>query len=68
MRHFSGLSAPAHNGLVVACGMPLLNAELLTYLHSLREGYEAVVPVLKGRPESTHALYSKSACRTSNSD
>ena len=63
-----GCRLPAHNGLVVACGMPLLNSELLTYLNSLREGYEAVVPVLKGRREPTHALYSKSACHTSNSE
>jgi molybdopterin-guanine dinucleotide biosynthesis protein A len=46
-------------GLGVACDMPFLNIELLTYLNSLREWYEAVVPVLKSRPEPTHPLYSK---------
>ena len=57
---FSGLSATNSDwGLVVACDIPFLNSELLTYLNSLREGYDAVVPVLKSRPEPTHALYSK---------
>ncbi|MDA0734018.1 MAG: molybdenum cofactor guanylyltransferase [Chloroflexi bacterium] len=59
---FSGLSAAKEEwGLVVACDMPFLNQELLMYLLSLREGFDAVVPVLEGRPEPTHTLYSK-AC------
>lgn len=57
---FSVLSATNSDwGLVVACDMPFFNSELLTYLNSLREGYDSVVPVLKGRPEPTQALYSK---------
>jgi len=59
---FSGLSAAREDwGLVVACDMPFLNPKLLMYLMSGREGVDAVVPVLGGRPEPTHALYSK-AC------
>ena len=59
---FSGLSAAQQGwGLVVACDMPFLNLDLLRYLASLREGVDAVVPVLEGRPEPTHSLYSK-AC------
>jgi molybdenum cofactor guanylyltransferase len=59
---FSGLMAVRGEwGLVVACDMPFLNLELLRYMMSLREGADAVVPVLEGRPEPTHALYSR-AC------
>ncbi len=59
---FSGLTAARQEwSLVVACDMPFLNLELLRYLMSRREGFVAVVPVLEGRPEPTHALYSK-AC------
>jgi molybdopterin-guanine dinucleotide biosynthesis protein A len=59
---FSGLTAAREEwGLVVACDMPFLNLELLRYMMSLRENVDAVVPVLEGRPEPTHALYSR-AC------
>ena len=59
---FSGVSAMGNEwGVVVACDMPFLNTALLRYMLSLREGFDAVVPVLAGRPEPTHALYSK-AC------
>lgn len=59
---FSGVSAMNIEwGVVVACDMPFLNIALLRYMLSLRDGFDAVVPVLDGRPEPTHALYSK-AC------
>ena len=59
---FSGVSAMGNEwGVVVACDMPFLNIALLKHMLSLREGFDAVVPVLDGRPEPTHALYSK-AC------
>jgi molybdopterin-guanine dinucleotide biosynthesis protein A len=59
---FSGLSAAQREwGVVVACDMPFLNLDLLRYMTSLREAADAVVPVLEGRPEPTHSLYSK-AC------
>lgn len=45
--------------LCVACDMPFLNPELLTYLIGLRDGYDAVVPVIGGHPQGLHALYSK---------
>ena len=57
---FTGLtSAEGEWGLVVACDMPFLNLELLGHMLSLRDGYDVVVPVLEGRPEPTHAAYSK---------
>ncbi len=59
---FSGVSAMGDEwGMVVACDMPFLNIALLKHMLSLREGFDAIVPVLDGRPEPTHALYSK-AC------
>jgi len=57
---FSGLSSVQEEwGLVVACDMPFLNLELLRYMMSLRVNTDVVVPVLEGRPEPTHALYSR---------
>ena len=59
---FTGLSVADWDwGIVVACDMPFLNLELLQHMLSLRIGYDAVVPMLEGRPEPTHAAYSK-AC------
>ncbi len=58
---FSGLSAASNSwGFVVACDMPFLNLELIAHLLELRPGSDAVVPVLDGYPEPTHAAYSKS--------
>ena len=59
---FSGLDAADTSWvLAVACDMPFLNLDLLRCMLSLREGFDAVVPVIEGRPEPTHSLYSK-AC------
>ena len=59
---FTGLSAAAEEwGIVVACDMPFLNLDLLRHMLALRDGYDAVVPVIDGRPEPTHAAYS-TAC------
>ena len=59
---FTGLSAaPGDWGLVVACDMPFLDRRLLRHILDRRGGFDAVVPVLDGRPEPTHAAYSK-AC------
>ena len=57
---FSGLAAAGNEwAIVAACDMPFLNADLLGYLLSLREGADVVAPVVAGRPEPTHALYSR---------
>ena len=59
---FTGLQAANTDwALVVACDMPFLNATLLTRMAELHNGYDVVAPVLDGRPEPIHALYSK-AC------
>ena len=59
---FSGLSAAKNDwGFVVACDMPFLNSNLIAHMLTLRQGYDAVVPMLGGYPEPTHSIYSK-AC------
>jgi molybdopterin-guanine dinucleotide biosynthesis protein A len=57
---YTGLHA-SHSDwcLVVACDMPFLSAPLLAHMAELRAGVDAVVPVIDGRPEPTHALYSR---------
>ena len=57
---FTGLSAAdADWAVVVACDMPFISVGLFNYMLSLRDGYDAVVPRLVGRPEPTHSAYSK---------
>ena len=59
---FSGLSAAKNDwGFVVACDMPFLDSDLIAHILTLRHNYDAVVPLLGGFPEPTHAAYSK-AC------
>lgn len=59
---YSGLtaSASAYN-LAVACDMPFLSRELLTYLLKERAGYDVVLPRLDNTVEPLHAVYSR-AC------
>ena len=57
---YTGLEAARSEwALVVACDLPFLSAPLLHYMTGLRDGVDAVVPVIDGRPEPTHALYSR---------
>ena len=57
---FTGLSnADGEWGIVVACDMPFLNVKVFRHMLALRCGFDAVVPWLEGRPEPTHAVYSK---------
>lgn len=61
---YSGLAAmESFLGLVVACDMPFLNADLLRYMIEQAPGFDVVVPSLDGRPEPLHALYSKNCLR-----
>ena len=55
------VTAPTEWATFCACDMPFLNPQLYQLLLSLRNGYDAVVPVVDGRPEPTHAVYSR-AC------
>lgn len=43
--------------LCVACDMPFLNVDLLNHLLSLRNGFDAVVPMIDGQPQGLHAVY-----------
>lgn len=58
---YTGLEAAGAGwALVVACDLPFLSPTLLGYLAGRRrEGVDAVMPVIDGRPEPTHALYSR---------
>lgn len=54
------LAAQSEYSLVVACDMPFLNTELLSYMIGLAPGFAAVVPRLEeGKVESLHAVYAK---------
>jgi molybdopterin-guanine dinucleotide biosynthesis protein A len=57
---YSGLlhSTDEYN-FVAACDMPFLNPDLITYMTGLVNGYEIVVPMIAGRVEPLHAIYSK---------
>ena len=60
---YTGLAASRcfHN-IVVACDMPFLNTQLLSYMAGLSQDFDAVVPRLdNGYVEPLHAVYSK-AC------
>ena len=59
---YSGIHASSSQWVVVtACDMPFLNVRLFEHMLSLRPGHDVVAPVVEGRPEPTHAAYSK-AC------
>jgi len=56
------LATTAAHVLVVACDMPFLNAELLSYLLLLREDWDVVLPRVACREQQLHAVYAAS-CR-----
>ena len=60
---YTGLTAARTEwSLVAACDLPFLSVPLLRYMARLRDGVDIVAPVINGRPEATHALYSR-RCR-----
>lgn len=44
---------------ISACDMPFINRDLIIYMYSQRESFDAVVPASKGRAEPLFAFYSK---------
>lgn len=57
---FAGLqAAQTMHAFVCACDMPFLSIPLLTYMRTLAEGFDVVIPVVDGREEPMHAIYSK---------
>jgi len=58
---YSGLAqAGAQVVVAVACDMPFLDPALIRHLLDLSHGYDVVMPVLAGRPEPLHAVYTRS--------
>ncbi|RLB41767.1 MAG: molybdenum cofactor guanylyltransferase [Deltaproteobacteria bacterium] len=46
-------------GFVVACDMPFLNKALITYMVSLKKGFDVVVPRMGWKIEALHAIYNR---------
>ncbi len=63
---YTGLMASkSQTNIVVACDMPFLNTELLSYMVGLSSDFDAVVPrVEKGMIEPLHAVYSSNCLST----
>lgn len=58
---YTGLSVASYpTCFFVACDMPFLNAELIKCLVREAEGWDAVVPRVKGELQPLHAVYAKS--------
>lgn len=54
---YSGLAAAGQWSFAIAADMPFLNLALVRYMLSLPREWDALVPVIAGRPEPLHALY-----------
>lgn len=46
---------------IVSCDLPMLSTEVIEYLAKESEGFDAVVPMIDGRAQTTCAIYSR-AC------
>jgi len=44
---------------ISACDMPFINKKLIYYMHSQKDGFDAVIPSIKGKTEPLFAFYSK---------
>jgi len=57
---YSGLAASSSfHSLVVACDMPFLNLDLLSYMRGLAAPFDVVIPRIGGQTEALHAIYSR---------
>lgn len=57
---YTGLvKSNSHYNLVVAADMPFLNERLLRYMIEVSEGFDFILPRVKGLYEPLHAIYSK---------
>ena len=61
--HASLTAASTPLAVVVACDMPFLQVALLRHLIETAVAYDAVLPVVDGRPEPMHAVYRTEPCR-----
>ncbi|MGD9678528.1 MAG: molybdenum cofactor guanylyltransferase [Vulcanibacillus sp.] len=56
----AGLSVSKNNSIfVVACDMPFLDKSLIEFLLEQNYGFDITVPLIRGRLEPLHAVYSK---------
>jgi molybdopterin-guanine dinucleotide biosynthesis protein A len=56
---YSGLKlSQDRHSVVVACDMPFLNIKLLRYMMGLADGFDVVIPRIRGLLEPLHAVYS----------
>jgi molybdopterin-guanine dinucleotide biosynthesis protein A len=53
------LNSPTPWVFISACDMPFINKDLINYMYSQRNGFDAVVPSIKGKAEPLFAFYSK---------
>jgi molybdopterin-guanine dinucleotide biosynthesis protein A len=54
---YSGLAAAGQWSFAIAADMPFLNLALVRHMLSQPREWDALVPVIAGRPEPLHALY-----------
>ncbi|HEU0167174.1 MAG TPA: molybdenum cofactor guanylyltransferase [Chloroflexota bacterium] len=54
------LKSSDQRSLVLSCDLPLVSAELLTYLLDLPFDYDLLMPWIGGRQQPLHAIYGKS--------
>lgn len=52
-------SSKTDDNIILSCDMPLITAELIEYILSVKSGYEVVVPVFQNFPEPLCAYYNK---------
>lgn len=56
----AGLSASQHEAaFVAACDLPFMQRDVIAYMLDLLAGHDAVVPMLGGEYEPTHAVYAR---------
>jgi molybdopterin-guanine dinucleotide biosynthesis protein A len=57
------LSSDSSYNLAVACDMPLLNQNLLSYMLQVSAGFDVTIPRLGNMVEPLHAVYSKNCLK-----
>lgn len=66
---YSGLNISRnHWTFAFGCDMPFIQPSLLNFMISISEGFQAVVPLIEGKLQPLHALYSKSCLETFRGD
>ena len=53
------LNSPNPWVFISACDMPFINRDLIIYMHSQKNSFDAVAPSMKGKVEPLFAFYSK---------